>query len=355
MIFTGDISIPFSGAISIRNLPDELGNRLWIGNLEGSLVSTSDADIENLLKRRVVFNNKTAIQELIKEVPFRAFSIANNHIADVAPIEDSLKNLESLKISYVGAGKSLNEAENQLVVGNYVILSCGWNLIKCVYAKENSGGVNPYSIDRIIAKVEKLKKVHPTKHIVVFLHWNYELELYPQPMDRDFAHTLIDIGVYAVIGCHAHRVQPIEFYKGKPIVYGLGNFAFRQNTYMSGKLEFPEFSYHEIAFELRDNGLFLIHHFEYSPIDNSVTYINSETISESNAEFASLKSREYISWFKKHRYQRKALPVFCYKENTVIHDIKCYYVGMRVKMVDLLVKNQYLFQFIKCVMSKLFR
>lgn len=50
------------------------------------------------------------------------------------------------------------------------------------------------------------------------------MELYPQPFDRELSKVLIDLGVYAVLGCHAHRVQQIEFYKGRPIVYGLGNF-----------------------------------------------------------------------------------------------------------------------------------
>ena len=62
------------------------------------------------------------------------------------------------------------------------------------------------------------------RRIIAFMHWNTELELYPQPLDRELSHALIDLGVFAVIGCHAHRVQGYEIYKGHPIVYGLGNF-----------------------------------------------------------------------------------------------------------------------------------
>lgn len=49
------------------------------------------------------------------------------------------------------------------------------------------------------------------EYVICFFHWNYELEKYPQPFDRQLAMDLIDMGVAAVIGCHAHRTQPIEF------------------------------------------------------------------------------------------------------------------------------------------------
>ena len=40
------------------------------------------------------------------------------------------------------------------------------------------------------------------------------------------AHRLIDAGASAVIGAHPHVTQPIETYRGRPIVYSLGNFVF---------------------------------------------------------------------------------------------------------------------------------
>ena len=37
---------------------------------------------------------------------------------------------------------------------------------------------------------------------------------------------LIDAGADAVIGHHPHVVQSMDMYKGKPIIYSLGNFVF---------------------------------------------------------------------------------------------------------------------------------
>ena len=40
------------------------------------------------------------------------------------------------------------------------------------------------------------------------------------------ARLMIDAGADAVVGGHPHVTQDIEFYKGKPIFYSLGNFVF---------------------------------------------------------------------------------------------------------------------------------
>ncbi len=44
-------------------------------------------------------------------------------------------------------------------------------------------------------------------------------------------HNLIDRGADLIVGTHAHRLQPIEVYKGATIVYCLGNFCFGGNNY----------------------------------------------------------------------------------------------------------------------------
>ena len=40
------------------------------------------------------------------------------------------------------------------------------------------------------------------------------------------ARLFIDAGADCIIGHHAHCIQPIETYKGKPVFYCLGNFCF---------------------------------------------------------------------------------------------------------------------------------
>jgi poly-gamma-glutamate capsule biosynthesis protein CapA/YwtB (metallophosphatase superfamily) len=61
--------------------------------------------------------------------------------------------------------------------------------------------------------------------VFVAIHWGEELDTKPRPDDVARAHALVEAGADAVFGHHAHRLQPLEFYKGRPIAYGLGNFV----------------------------------------------------------------------------------------------------------------------------------
>lgn len=69
--------------------------------------------------------------------------------------------------------------------------------------------------------------------ILCSCHWG--VERYYEPTDDQIyvAHALIDYGVDVVIGAHPHRLQPIEEYNGKYILYSLSNFCFGGNTGLS--------------------------------------------------------------------------------------------------------------------------
>lgn len=358
MIFTGDISIPFVGGIKIDRIPIEELNKRWIGNLEGSLVDADADELTNLLKKRIVFNSVSAIRELLVKIPYHAFGIANNHLLDACGIKESLSNLESIGIQWFGAGHSIEEAARPLLLSDdgieYAIYAFGSRNINCVDARANREGSNPYNKWHVSDLLSKAVKMHPNRRVIAFMHWNTELELFPQPLDRELCHQLIDMGVYAIIGCHAHRVQPFEIYKGHPIVYGLGNFAFRQNTYMSGKLQFPDFSYTEIAFEI-DNNRFYVHQFEYNPSNHTVTYIGKKRVSLSQAPFATLDNEQYKKWFKNNRYQRKGITISYFEDSRLKNELKYQYGVLRGAVINLLVKNNKVFHTVKSIASKIFK
>jgi len=62
--------------------------------------------------------------------------------------------------------------------------------------------------------------------VVIIPHWGIEHEPRANGHQRRIARVLLDLGANAVIGGHPHVVQDYEIYKGKPIVYSLGNFVF---------------------------------------------------------------------------------------------------------------------------------
>jgi poly-gamma-glutamate synthesis protein (capsule biosynthesis protein) len=340
MIFCGDIAQPYSGA-SNYTIPEELKSKPWLGNLEGSLID------ERCKKEDVrgVYNDLAAIKELQKQIPFKAFNIANNHLLDAADVQTTLGGAKELGTRVVGAGCDLKDAQQSLEnIDNdgetYRILAFGWENIQCVPAQSKKQGVNPYTRENVLHCVsEALKENEP---VICFMHWDYELEKYPQPYDRQLAFDIIDMGVEAVIGCHAHRVQPIEFYKGKPIVYGLGNFLFCQGYYFGGNLSFPKFCEKEYAFEITKEG-FKLHYFHYDHQENRLEYVKSAKIGsdkefEGKAEFSGYSDKEYEYFFKKNRVQKKMLPVFHTKEPAVSYWTKSEWIKLRGWMLDTAMK-----------------
>jgi poly-gamma-glutamate synthesis protein (capsule biosynthesis protein) len=339
MIFCGDIALPYKGSIQV-NIPDDLKNKVWFGNLEGSLVEQG----QSFLREHKVYNDCAAIGELCKQIHFSGFGIANNHLLDAANVSETIYNLDNLSKPYAGAGRNLKDAQRGITVTDeqnveYLILCFGWNAINCKYATPTSEGVNPYIKENVINLVYKALNTYPDKKIICFFHWNYELEQYPQPLDRELSYCLIDKGIYAVIGCHAHRVQGVEMYKGHPIVYGIGNFLFLQGVFCKGKLCFPAFVGEEMAIELTDDKQVLIHWFRYDNLNKELSYVATEELSKSQrikklTPFETITLQEYPRWFLKHRFHRKKLlPIFNYKDSKGIVEAKCKYIIIRHKVV----------------------
>ena len=63
-------------------------------------------------------------------------------------------------------------------------------------------------------------------YLVVYVHWGIERKETPEDYQRSLGKQYIDAGADVVIGSHPHVLQGVEYYKGKPIVYSLGNFIF---------------------------------------------------------------------------------------------------------------------------------
>jgi len=66
--------------------------------------------------------------------------------------------------------------------------------------------------------------------VIVCFHWGAEKDYYPNSRQQNLAHATIDAGADLIIGHHSHRINPIEQYKGKYIVYSVGNFSFAGNN-----------------------------------------------------------------------------------------------------------------------------
>jgi D-alanyl-D-alanine dipeptidase len=69
-------------------------------------------------------------------------------------------------------------------------------------------------------------KVDGAKIVIVSFHYGMEGSSNVSNFQITLSHSAVDFGADIVLGTHTHRLQGIEQYQGKYIVYGLSNFVF---------------------------------------------------------------------------------------------------------------------------------
>lgn len=205
-----------------------------------------------------------AIAHDLRELGIDVAILANNHTMDYrAPaMEQCLAAYDAAGVIHSGAGATLDEATAPRVVttsnGSVAILSVCSTLSPESAAGENSPGVAPLKVWQAYAVDESLMTEQPgsvpevrtwpdatdldrarrdvaaarqlADHVLVVTHWGvpspWRAPAHPviQESQRVIGQALIEAGADAIIGNHAHELHGIEFHRGKPIVYCLGNF-----------------------------------------------------------------------------------------------------------------------------------
>jgi poly-gamma-glutamate synthesis protein (capsule biosynthesis protein) len=179
------------------------------------------------------------------------------------------------------------------------------------------------------------------------MHWDFELEYWPQPADRKLAGELIDEGVDAVVGMHSHVPQGVEWHKEKPILYGLGNFWFPPRRIGGFELRFPEQSNRQLVPQIRLAGRevenLALHWLRADAEANTLTVETVEDSAGPNASeltpFSGMSQAEYEKWFTAHRVKRRFLPVYRDHRHTVRNFLRGAFVGLRQKGIDILKKS----------------
>lgn len=80
------------------------------------------------------------------------------------------------------------------------------------------------------ALLDTLATLENADIVIAYVHWGSEYSDKLEPVQIQTGHEYIDCGADIVIGAHSHCLQGMEFYKGKPIIYSLGNYWFNGKT-----------------------------------------------------------------------------------------------------------------------------
>jgi poly-gamma-glutamate capsule biosynthesis protein CapA/YwtB (metallophosphatase superfamily) len=232
MIFLGDIaSSNLSSSISLSKVFDTYhqifyGKRI-ICNFEGLVFEES-----GLKNSQPTLFNHSSVLNILNQGQQPILCLANNHILDLPEQFDRTMNQLNVEgLLYVGAGRSLGEAEKNITFSegdqNIVLFNACWDFL--LYNNSNpSHGVYVNKINefRLISDVKEVRSADSKVAIAIFLHWGLDLEVLPFPMYRKFSQDLISAGANVVIGSHPHCVQGGERYEKGYIIYSLGNFFY---------------------------------------------------------------------------------------------------------------------------------
>jgi poly-gamma-glutamate synthesis protein (capsule biosynthesis protein) len=158
-------------------------------------------------------------------------NLANNHGYDQGPegILDSVRNLRRAGIVPVGAGADEEEADAPayLEVQGWRIAIVGvgevLDPLDQVAVGDRPGTSVGHDFPRALRAIREADA--NADLVLVTIHWGVELDTQPRDYQIDEARQMIDAGADAIFGHHAHRLQPMDTYRGRPIFYGLGNFV----------------------------------------------------------------------------------------------------------------------------------
>jgi poly-gamma-glutamate synthesis protein (capsule biosynthesis protein) len=159
-------------------------------------------------------------------------TLGNNHAMDYEAVglEETMATLDRAGIHHIGAGRDIKEARRPeiLEVKGQRIAYLGYYDADLHAAGEGVAGTNPRHNQRVAEDIKAIR--NQVDWVIVNYHWGEELADYPGDWQMELAHFTIDQGADLVVGHHPHVLQGTEIYKGKPIVYSLGNFIFGGNS-----------------------------------------------------------------------------------------------------------------------------
>jgi poly-gamma-glutamate synthesis protein (capsule biosynthesis protein) len=203
---------------------------LTIVNLEGTLTNST-----LMAEKQYRFKGTAAYTEVLKQGSIETVNLANNHMFDYLDqgYWDTVSALSEANVGYFGFEHKYITEVKGIKIG--MLGFTGWDAGR--QKKED------------IKKAVDSLKSQGANIVIASFHWGDERKYTPNQTQKELSRYCIDIGVDLVLGHHPHVIQGIETYKGKSIVYSLGNFCFGGNKNPSDKDAYI----YQHSFSFKDN------------------------------------------------------------------------------------------------------
>jgi poly-gamma-glutamate capsule biosynthesis protein CapA/YwtB (metallophosphatase superfamily) len=209
---------PFAGVLPLlRRAP------IVLGNLEGPF-----AEKARKQQRNFSYRVDVRLASSLSRAGINVVTLANNHLMDCGRpgVLETLDALSNANVLALGAGANERAAHAPVILqadGMQIgLLAYYWNRRTAATADRPGSAMDPP--EALEADIRGLRE-HADRIVVTF-HWGVPYEREPSPEDQAKARFAVDCGADAVVGHHPHIVQPFEIYRGCPIFYSVGNFAF---------------------------------------------------------------------------------------------------------------------------------
>ncbi|HEX8732648.1 MAG TPA: CapA family protein [Ktedonobacterales bacterium] len=211
---------PFNGVADFLS-----GYDLTVGNLE-CVVST----LGSPQPKEYTFEGPPLGFQRVAAAGYDIVSVANNHSGDYGPaaFTDMLAHLPAHGLTALGGGKDLAQAHTPVIrtvrsttIGFLAYCEIGPTSFAATATTPGHAWLDAtlmtHDIRALRPKVD---------YLIVFTHWGIEYHDIESGEQEYMAQTAIEAGADFVVGAHPHVIQPSSSYRGKPIVYSLGNFVF---------------------------------------------------------------------------------------------------------------------------------
>lgn len=213
---------------------------LTLLNFEGTLTDTKSVP-SSKRNNEFLFSITPSAVSVLPDNGVEAVSLDNNHVRDHGEegLADTKAALDSAGVLY--------STPLDLAVFNYKdqiqVAMLSYNCIDRYgtsfkkHQEEYSASFLAHDTfeEAVCDEIAQAKALYPL--VIVSFHWGKEpTSSNPQqgyiPTDNQIrlGRMAVDAGADLVVGTHSHRIQPIECYNNKYILYSLGNFCFAGNS-----------------------------------------------------------------------------------------------------------------------------
>ena len=213
------------------------GAQLRMVNLE--TVLTDNNVCPEPQNKQYIFDAPPSAVTALKSSSINLVTEANDHGLDCGPqgLTQNLTIASQSAFPIIGIGNNaaqaltpyrvtINGQRIAVIAATQIIES---NLVGTWTATPTQGGVAS-AIDptALVREVQQVRRTADT--VIVYVHWGTETQACPNPQQEPLAEQLVKAGADVVVGADAHVLLGGGYLGSAYVDYGLGNFAFYDNT-----------------------------------------------------------------------------------------------------------------------------